>query len=82
MSNSKVTIRYNAIADEEAFRHFLHMEYAKGTPVIIAYPLASEQSKKVTAQSISNPKGNVTILRDAEISNLPISVTLKVAGNL
>ena len=78
MSNSKVTIRYNAIADEEAFRQFLHREYAKGTPVIVVYPLATETTESVTPQTLSNPKGEVTIVRDAEVSGLPMEATIKV----
>lgn len=78
MANSKVTIRYNAIADVESFRQFLHMEYAKGTPVIVVYPLASEKTETATPQSASNPKDAVTIIRDAEVQGLDMKVTLKV----
>lgn len=78
MANSRVTIRYNAIADEEAFRQFLQMEYAKGTPVIVVYPLASEKTETATPQTLSNPKGEVTIVRDAEVKGLPMEATIKV----
>lgn len=78
MANSKVTIRYNAIADVEAFRQFLQMEYAKGTPVIVVYPLATDKTESATPVAVSNPKGEVTIVRDAEVKGLPMEATIKV----
>jgi hypothetical protein len=78
MSNSKVSIRYNAIADEEAFRQFLQREYAKGTPVIVVYPLATEKAETATPVAVSNPKGEVTIVRDAEVKALAMEAIIKV----
>lgn len=71
-------IPQQTITDLEAFKQYLAMEYAKGTPVTIVYPLATESNEQVTSQSISNPKGTVTIVRDAEVSGLDIEATLKV----
>lgn len=71
-------IPQQTITDLEAFKQYLAMEYAKGTPVTIVYPLANESHEQVTAQTISNPKGTVTIVRDAEVSGLDIEATLKV----
>lgn len=80
MANSRVTIRYNAIADVESFRQWLQREYSKGTPVIIIYPLASANTENVAGQTLSNPKGDVTILRDADVKGLPMEATIKVKG--
>jgi hypothetical protein len=71
-------IPQQTITDLEAFKQYLAMEYAKGTPVTIVYPLANESNEQVTAQAVSNPKGTVTIVRDAEVSGLDIEATLKV----
>lgn len=71
-------IPQQTITDLEAFKQYLAMEYAKGTPVTIVYPLANESNEQVTAQTISNPKGTVAIVRDAEVSGLDIEATLKV----
>lgn len=77
-SSQNVGFRNDACADVESFRQFLAREYAKGTPVTIVYPLANESNEQVTGQAISNPKGTVTIVRDAEVSVLDIEATLKV----
>jgi hypothetical protein len=77
-ASQNVGFRNDACADVESFRQFLAREYAKGTPVTIVYPLANESHEQATAQTISNPKGTVTIVRDAEVSGLDIEATLKV----
>ena len=77
-ASQNVGFRNDACADVESFRQFLAREYAKGTPVTIVYPLANESNEQVTGQSISNPKGTVTIVRDAEVSGLDIEATIKV----
>lgn len=77
-ASQNIGIRNDACADEEAFRQWLHREYAKGTPVIVVYPLATEKTETATPQNLSNPKGEVTIVRDAEVSGLPMSATIKV----
>lgn len=71
-------IPQQTITDLEAFKQYLAMEYAKGTPVTIVYPLANESNEQVTAQAVPNPKGTVTIVRDAEVSGLDIEATIKV----
>lgn len=67
-----------SITTLEGFRQWLHREYAKGTPVIVVYPLATETTESVAPQTLTNPKGNVTIIRDAEVIGLPMEATLKV----
>lgn len=79
-ASQNVGFRNDDCPDIESFRQFLQREYAKGTPVIVVYPLANEKDESVTAQSLSNPKGDVTFIRDVEVSGLAMSVTLKVKG--
>lgn len=77
-ASQNIGIRNDACADEEAFRQWLHREYAKGTPIIVVYPLASEKAESVTPVAVSNPKGEVTIIRDAEVKGLAMAATIKV----
>lgn len=77
-ASQNIGIRYDACADVETFRQFLHREYAKGTPVIVVYPLATEKTESVTPVAVSNPKGEVTIIRDAEVKALAMEATIKV----
>lgn len=77
-ASQNVGIRNDACADVEAFRQWLHREYAKGTPVIVVYPLATEKTESVTPVAVSNPKGEVTIVRDAEVKGLAMEATIKV----
>lgn len=79
-ASQNIGFRNDNCADIESFRQFLQMEYAKGTPVIVVYPLATEYVESVSPQGVSNPKDSVTIIRDAEVSGLAMSVTLKVKG--
>ena len=79
-ASQNVGFRNDDCADIESFRQFLQREYAKGTPVIVVYPLAEVTIENVAPQSVFNPKGDITIIRDAEVSGLAMSVTLKVKG--
>lgn len=78
-ASQNIGIRNDACADEEALRQWLHREYAKGTPVIVVYPLATEKAETATPVAVSNPKGEVTIVRDAEVKGLAMEATIKVA---
>jgi hypothetical protein len=44
----------------------------------VVYPLAVDEEQYVTAQPLSNPKGDVTIIRDADAKGLAMEATLKV----
>ena len=79
-ASQNVGFRNDDCSDIESFRQFLQREYAKGTPVMVVYPLAEETTEKVTPQPLTNPKGDVTIIRDAEISKLATEATMKVAN--
>lgn len=77
-ASQNVGFRYDACADIESFRQFLQREHAKGTPVIVVYPLAEESVVNVSKKAVSNPKGDVTIIRDADVDNLSLAVTCSV----
>lgn len=64
-----------SITTLEDFRKWLHMQYAKGMPVMVIYPLAEDKVENVAPQSLSNPAGTITLLRDVPA---PFEVTLKV----
>lgn len=79
-ASQNVGFKYDACADIESFRQFLQREYAKGTPVIVVYPLATESTKNVTKKALSNPKGDVTIIREANVDGLAMEIALSVKG--
>jgi hypothetical protein len=79
-ASQNVGFRYDACADIESFSQFLQREYAKGTPVIVVYPLATESTENVTKKALANPKGDVTIIREANVDALAMEVTLSVKG--
>lgn len=79
-SSQNIGFRYDACADIESFRQFLQREHAKGTPVIVVYPLAEELAENVTKKAVSNPKGDVTIIREANVDGLSMEVVCSVKG--
>lgn len=79
-ASQNIGFRYDACADIESFRQFLQREHAKGTPVIVVYPLAEESTKNVTKKAVSNPKGDVTIIREANVDGLSMEVVCSVKG--
>ena len=63
------------------FNDWLREQYGNGTPVILVYPLSSETTETVTAQTLEVEEGNNTIeITQASISDLPISATYETAG--
>lgn len=57
------------------FSEFLAQEYAKGTPVIVVYPLIEERTESVAPQKVGNVVGDNTIVRNSGIGSLPMEVT-------
>lgn len=58
------------------FAEYLAQQYAKGTPVIVLYPLAEDTKETVQAQPLSNSNGNFIIARTAEIDGLSMEAIL------
>lgn len=79
-ASQNVGFRYDACADIESFRQYLQREHAKGTPVIVVYPLAEESVVNVSKKAVSNPKGDVTIIRDANVDGLSMELVCSVKG--
>lgn len=77
-ASQNVGFRYDACVDIESFRQFLQREHAKGTPVIVVYPLATESTENVTKKALANPKGDITIIREANVDSLAMEVALSV----
>lgn len=67
-----------SITTLEDFRQWLQMQYAKGTPVMVTYTLAEDVVENVAPQVLLNKEGDVTIIRNAEISGLAMEAKLKV----
>lgn len=76
-ASQNIGFRNDDCPDIESFRQFLQKEYAKGTPVIVVYPLQTETVENKTIQQLTNPAGDVTIIRDSEISS-NMEVSLKI----
>lgn len=80
-ASQNVGFRYDACADAEAFRQWLHMQYAKQKPVIVVYPLATEIAESVAPQAIRNEGGDDYIRLSPknviQVIGLPIEVTYK-----
>ena len=55
------------------FKAYLAEQYANGTPVIVVYPLATETTESVTAQSLTTAPVRQTL---GAIMNMPIVTTL------
>lgn len=66
------------MADLSAWKAYLAQQYAKGTPVIVVYPLATEVEESVAPQSLANPEGDFSLFRQPCIAGLGMEVTLKV----
>ena len=60
---------FAALADWKAY---LAEQYAKGTPVIVIYPLADEATE--SGKTIQNKSGNSQVFRNCEISNLETNI--------
>ncbi len=67
-------------ADNSAtsFKEFCIEEYAKGRPVIVVFLSAQEMTDHIDPQPLKNPKGTITIQRDATVSDLDMQVTCLV----
>lgn len=61
-----------------SFKQFLADQYANGTPVIIAYPLATATTETVTGQPMNIQAGtNIVEITQASIDNLGLEVSYK-----
>lgn len=70
-----------SITTLEDFRQWLHLQYAKGTPVMVTYPLAEETTENVAPQPMSNPSGEVVIRNISKVVGFRMEATLKIKGN-
>ena len=57
---------------------YVSEQYASGTPIIIIFPLETTIEESAPLQLLNNPSGDSIILRESEINNLGMSITLKV----
>lgn len=65
--------------DIVGMKAYLASEYAKGTPVIVVYPLATPTTSTVTAQPITVNKGTYNVVAEGSLSGLDIQA--KYLGN-
>lgn len=66
-----------SITTLEDFRKWLQMQYAKGNPVMVIYPLAEDKVENVAPQALSNPEGSVIVNRYGDVE-----MTIKVKKNI
>jgi hypothetical protein len=59
----------------DKWKAWLKAQYAQGTPVIVIYPLATETTESVAAQTLHTNAGDNTITVTAEVSDIPLSAT-------
>lgn len=57
------------------FKAWLAAQYAAGTPVIVMYPLAEEETETVTPQPLKTVQGNNTISAISDISGIKVDIT-------
>ncbi len=57
------------------FKDWLAAQYAAGTPVIVMYPLAEEETETVTPQPLKTVQGNNTISAISDISGIKVDIT-------
>ena len=60
---------------KEAFAAFIAAQYAAGTPVIVLYPLATEQTETVAGQALATVEGDNVISVAAEVKNIKLEAT-------
>lgn len=62
-------------ATKEAWKEFIAQQYAAGTPVIVLYPLATEQTETVAAQALATVEGDNVISVAAEVKGIKLEAT-------
>lgn len=62
---------FETVADWKAY---LAAQYAAGTPVIVLYPLAEEETESVTPQPLKTVAGSNTISVTAEVSGIEVDI--------
>lgn len=68
MAGSKVYLRDNAYSTVDDYKAYLAAQYAAGTPVQIAYKLATPTTIQLTPQEIKQLQGVNTLYGDGSIS--------------
>lgn len=76
-SNGDLTLP-QADSSATSFKEFCIEEYAKGRPVIVVFLRAQEMTDYIDPQPLRNPKGTISIQRDATVSDLDMQVTCLV----
>lgn len=68
----------STITTKEEWKALLAEQYANGNPVIVLYPLATEETESVTAQPVNIQKGTNTIqVTQASINDLELEIKYK-----
>lgn len=69
-------------ANMTAFKNWLKMQYANGTPVMVVYPIATPTTETVTGQTLTTIDGDNTLtITQASIKNLPIEAEYMAASS-
>ena len=70
---NRLYLKYYNMTSADDLKQWLAEQYAAGTPVIVVYPLATETTESVTAQSLTTAPVRQTL---GAIMNMPIVTTL------
>ena len=73
-----ISFKYTSASDITEWTAWLAEQYALGTPVIVIYPLAEEDTESVTPQHLHTNAGGNYVSATAEVS--PISVEIVYTG--
>lgn len=74
---SAIYIKTTDFNDITTWKNWLIDQYAKGTPVILVYPLATSTTESVTGQTLSTKSGTNTITATGSLPSLELEVSFK-----
>lgn len=75
--NNNIFIKDTDFTTLQDFKAFLAAQYQAGTPVIVVYPLATDNTEYVNPQQLNTVAGNNTITVTAEVGNIPLEAKYK-----
>ena len=79
-AEGNIGIGYSSLnGDVDAFKAWLASEYAKGTPVIVLYPLAASTTEQTTAHALNSYNG--TTIVDAQTNVDPVTLEVEYAAS-
>lgn len=72
-SNANIYFKFNAIETAAEFKAWLAAQYAAGTPVIVIYPLAEEQTEQTTGHALHSYEGTTVVEAKTNVDPVTLS---------